>query len=120
MAVYKRTYRRYEGSLTAEWKRFLVPTRFAFEELYQSRILALLHEKIRMFELVVGEIGSILGNLEGGEEFESLVLALWLKSRDARELRDSFDSLGNSLLAAQEEYLQTKRLDEALFGDDYE
>ena len=42
MAVYKRTYRRYEGSLTAEWKRFLVPTRFAFEELYQSRILALL------------------------------------------------------------------------------
>ncbi|MCC6127276.1 MAG: DEAD/DEAH box helicase family protein [Pirellulales bacterium] len=86
----------------------------------EARILALLHEKIRMFELVVGEIGSILGNLEGGEEFESLVLALWLKSRDARELRDSFDSLGNSLLAAQEEYLQTKRLDEALFGDDYE
>jgi SNF2 family DNA or RNA helicase len=86
----------------------------------ESRILALLHEKIRMFELVVGEIGSILGNLEGGEEFESLVLNLWLKSRDAQELRDSFDSLGNSLLAAQEEYLQTKQLDEALFGDDYE
>jgi SNF2 family DNA or RNA helicase len=86
----------------------------------EARILALLHEKIRMFELVVGEIGSILGNLDGGEEFESLVLDLWLKSRDTRELRDSFDSLGNSLLAAQEEYLQTKQLDEALFGDDYE
>jgi SNF2 family DNA or RNA helicase len=86
----------------------------------EARILALLHEKIRMFELVVGEIGSILGNLEGGEEFESLVLNLWLKSRDMRELRDSFDSLGNSLIAAQEEYLQTKQLDEALFGDDYE
>ncbi len=42
MAVYKRTYRRYEGSLTAEWSRFLVPLRFTFEDLYRSRILAML------------------------------------------------------------------------------
>ncbi len=52
----------------------------------ESRILALLDEKIRMFELVVGEVGSILGNLQGGEEFESLVLDLWLRSGDDREL----------------------------------
>ena len=86
----------------------------------EARILALLDEKIRMFELVVGEVGSILGNLQGGEEFESLVLDLWLRSHDDRDLEQSFDSLGQSLLTAQEEYLRTKRLDEALFGEEFQ
>ena len=86
----------------------------------EARILALLDEKIRMFELVVGEIGSILGNLQGGEQFESLVLDLWLRSHDDAQLGQSFDDLGTSLLDAQEEYLQAKQLDEALFGEEYQ
>ncbi len=86
----------------------------------EARLLDLLTEKIRMFELVVGEVGSILGNLEGGEEFESLVLNLWLRSHSDEELDRSFDDLGRSLLDAQEKYLDAKKLDEALFGDDYE
>ena len=86
----------------------------------EARLLDLLTEKIRMFELVVGEVGSILGNLDGGEEFESLVLNLWMQSHNDQELEHSFDALGQSLLEAQEQYVQTKELDEALFGDDYE
>jgi hypothetical protein len=86
----------------------------------EDRILRLLHEKVRMFELIVGEVGSILGNLEGGEEFESLVLNLWMRSRDAAELDGAFEKLGDDLLTAQEDYLRTKRLDDALFGDEYE
>jgi SNF2 family DNA or RNA helicase len=86
----------------------------------EERVLRLLHEKIRMFELVVGEVGSILGNLEGGDEFESLVLNLWLQSRGPADLDQGFEQLGDSLLAAQEGYLKTKRLDTALFGDEYE
>lgn len=86
----------------------------------EERILRLLHEKIRMFELVVGEVGSILGNLEGGDEFESLVLNLWLRSHSPEDLDHAFEQLGDSLLAAQEEYLEAKQLDEALFGDEYE
>ncbi|MDK1020377.1 MAG: hypothetical protein QGD90_01915 [Candidatus Hydrogenedentes bacterium] len=60
------------------------------------------------------------GNLEGGEEFESLILNLWLRSSDTAALDAAFDDLGESLLEAQEEYLSAKELDEALFGDDYE
>lgn len=86
----------------------------------EDRILRLLHEKIRMFELVVGEVGSILGNLEGGDEFESLVVDLWQQSRGPEDLDQAFDRLGDSLLAAQEEYLETKKLEEALFGDEFE
>jgi hypothetical protein len=39
MAVYKKTYRPYEGALTTSWKRFLVIPRYAFEDLHRSRFL---------------------------------------------------------------------------------
>ena len=86
----------------------------------EAQLLNLLTEKIRMFELVVGKVGSILGNLEGGEEFETLVLNLWLRSHDQHNLARSFGALGDSLLDAQEKYLESKQLDEALFGEDYQ
>ena len=86
----------------------------------ESRILKLLNDKIRMFELVVGEVGSILGNLDDGQDFESLVLQLWQKAPDDKQLDADFETLGDTLLAAQEKYLDAKNLDEALFGEDYE
>lgn len=39
MAVYKRSYKPYEGRLTPGWSRFLVPSRYALETLFQSRLL---------------------------------------------------------------------------------
>jgi hypothetical protein len=39
MAVYKRNYKPYEGRLTADWARFLVPVRYSLETLLQSRIV---------------------------------------------------------------------------------
>ncbi len=86
----------------------------------EHRILNVLSEKIRMFELVVGEVSSILGNLDDGDQFESLVLNLWLKSQNQAELEQSFETLGETLLEAQAEYLASKELDEALFGEDYQ
>lgn len=42
MAVYKRRYAPYTGSLTPEWSRFFVLTRYAFAELFKSRFFILL------------------------------------------------------------------------------
>jgi ABC-2 type transport system permease protein len=39
MAVYKKTYRPYEGSLTPSWSRMFVITRYAFEDLRRSKFL---------------------------------------------------------------------------------
>jgi len=39
MAVYKKTYRPYEGQLTSSLRRFLVIPRYAFEDLHRSRFL---------------------------------------------------------------------------------
>ena len=41
MAVYKKTYRPYEGALTARWARLLVIPRYAFEDLHRRRFLSI-------------------------------------------------------------------------------
>ena len=41
MAVYKKTYRPYEGELTSSWSRFLVIPRYALADLRSSRFLSL-------------------------------------------------------------------------------
>jgi ABC-2 type transport system permease protein len=42
MAVYKRGYRRYTGPRTGPWTRFLVLPRYAWQRLYQQRLVLLL------------------------------------------------------------------------------
>lgn len=41
MAVYKRSYKPYDGALTPEWSRFTVVSRFALRELFESRLLTI-------------------------------------------------------------------------------
>jgi ABC-2 type transport system permease protein len=42
MAVYKQSYKIYDGRLTASWPRFAILTRYSFARLFQSRFLVLL------------------------------------------------------------------------------
>lgn len=42
MAVYKRRYNSYSGSLTAGWSRFFVLTKYAFADLFKSRFFVIL------------------------------------------------------------------------------
>ena len=39
MAVYKRSYRGYAGSQTPEWSRFAIIPRYAYQDLFQSKIM---------------------------------------------------------------------------------
>src|SRR5256712_13857849 len=38
MAVYEHTYRRYTGTLTPEWSRFLIIPRYAFRDVFKSKL----------------------------------------------------------------------------------
>jgi superfamily II DNA or RNA helicase len=83
----------------------------------EDAMLRLLDEKINMFELVVGEVAAILGEVDEQQEFSSLVLDAWLQgSEPAREA--AFARLEGQLVAARRDYDGVKQLDEALFGND--
>ena len=86
----------------------------------EEQLLRVLHDKVNMFELVVGEMGAILGSLDDSRDFAELVLELWVSAQRDNRVEQAFDALAEQLLAARKNYAQTSRLDEALFRRDYE
>ena len=56
MAVYKKTYRPYDGELTAAWKRFLVIPRYALEDLHRSRFLTIFFVASFIYPLIAALI----------------------------------------------------------------
>jgi SNF2 family DNA or RNA helicase len=83
----------------------------------EAAVLHLLEAKLNLFELVIGEIDMILGNLDEEREFEDLIADLWGASADLEDFRRRMEELGERLLAAKESYLQQRSHDERLFGD---
>jgi superfamily II DNA or RNA helicase len=83
----------------------------------EDSVLRILDEKINMFELVVGEVGAILGEIDEQQDFSTLVLDAWLQGTE-QDRTDAFAKLETQLLAARREYEGVKQLDEVLFGND--
>ena len=86
----------------------------------EEYILRILHDKINMFELVVGEIETILGNLDEDFDFSEAVMEIWLRNQAKPELETAFDQLADDLLKAKQSYQESHELDEKIFGEDFE
>jgi ABC-2 type transport system permease protein len=56
MAVYKKTYRPYEGTLLAAWRRFFAIPRYAFEDLHRSRFLNIFYIATFAYPLIAAII----------------------------------------------------------------
>lgn len=63
----------------------------------EEHILNLLHEKINMFESVIGGLDVILERFEKKESFEKSLYKLFLESESDEEIRSKVSSLGQSL-----------------------
>ncbi len=83
----------------------------------EETLLEVLDAKINMFELVIGEIDMILGQLATEQDFEELVTDLWLAADDRDAFRREMQSLGDRLLEAKRAYLAIRALDDRIFGD---
>jgi superfamily II DNA or RNA helicase len=83
----------------------------------EAAVLHLLEAKLNMFELVIGEVDMILGNLDEEREFQDVVADLWAESDDQDDFARRMEELGDRLLAAKEAYLQQRSHDDKIFGD---
>ncbi|MBV4438626.1 DEAD/DEAH box helicase [Clostridium tyrobutyricum] len=84
----------------------------------ESYILDILDKKINMFELVVGEVDMILGDLnDENAGFDDMIMDIWASSQDKDELNSKMDELGNKLLDMKNKYTKIKNVDEEIFGD---
>jgi len=93
---------------------------FCLKGSIEEYILRILHDKINMFELVVGEIETILGNVDDEFDFSEVVIDIWLKHQTTSELDTAFHQLADNLLKAKDQYQQVQELDEQIFGEDFE
>jgi SNF2 family DNA or RNA helicase len=86
----------------------------------EERVLAILHDKINLFELVAGEMEMILGYLDGERDFASLVMDAWARSHSPEGEARAFAELSATLTHAQTQYHRTAEIDRTLFSEDYE
>ncbi len=86
----------------------------------EEEMLRVLEEKIHLFELIVGEVDSILGHLDRREDFADIVLDLWVRASGDDDRRERFTAFGKELDLARSSYEQEKSLGDSLFADDLE
>ena len=91
----------------------------AAKETIEQYVLDILDRKLNMFELVIGEMDMILGQLADERDFEELVIDLWTQAQSNEELAAGMVDLGNRLVEARTAYQQMKEYDDALFGEDF-
>ncbi len=83
----------------------------------EAVVLHLLDAKLAMFELVIGEIDTILGDLDEDREFQDVVADLWAESDGLDDFSRRVDALGDRILEAKEAYLERRKQDDRLFGN---
>jgi SNF2 family DNA or RNA helicase len=86
----------------------------------EDRVLDVLDRRLHLFELVVGEMDMVLGNLGDERDLEERILSLYAESRSESDLAAGFDEIASELATARGLYERSRALDEALFQRDFE
>ncbi len=82
----------------------------------EARVLELLTYKLKLFTAVLGEIDLILGALHSEKTFEELLREAWMKGMSEKNLDEAFDSFGEALERARDEYEEVKESEQVLDG----
>jgi len=116
MVIEQRIGRLHRFGQTSEVEVFNLCARGSMEE----RILEVLHDRVRLFELVVGEMDMVLGNLTDESDLEERLLALCAEAPTEAAVAGGLAALGDELLRARGRYDEVRELDQALFGEEFE
>jgi SNF2 family DNA or RNA helicase len=91
---------------------------FAAEDTIEAHILRLLDRKIKLFELVVGELDVILGEFGGADSLEERLTSEFLKAKDEREFNRAVENLGEEITKSRNAGLEQERIASEVSGDD--
>ncbi|MBO9607482.1 MAG: DEAD/DEAH box helicase [Paenibacillaceae bacterium] len=102
MRVEQRIGRIHRLGQTSDVNIYNLSTRGTIEE----HILSLLHEKINMFEMVIGGLDAILEQMEKTSSLESQLYQMALEASGDEDMRRRIDKLGRSFDAVRQEVVQ--------------
>jgi superfamily II DNA/RNA helicase len=116
MVIEQRIGRLHRFGQTSEVEVFNLCARGSMEQ----RILGVLHDRVRLFELVVGEMDLVIGNLGDETDLEERLLSLCAEAASDAALDQGLSAIGDELLRARGRYDEVRELDHALFGAEFE
>jgi superfamily II DNA/RNA helicase len=91
---------------------------FAASGTIEAHVLRLLDQKIKLFELVVGELDVILGDFGGGESLEERLAEAWLGAESDEAFQERVESIGRDIVASREAGIQQEQLNSEVAADD--
>ncbi|MGQ0714874.1 MAG: helicase-related protein, partial [Gemmatimonadaceae bacterium] len=84
----------------------------------EAHVLRLLDQKIKLFELVVGELDVILGDFGGAESLEVKLGEAWLSSDSDTAFEKKLDEIGTNIATSRDAGLEQERLNSELAAED--
>jgi len=91
---------------------------FAADATIEAHVLKLLDQKIKLFELVVGELDVILGEFGGAETLEQRLTEEFLKAKDEGDLSAAVDTMGDEIARSRAAGQEQERMNSEVSGDD--
>jgi SNF2 family DNA or RNA helicase len=91
---------------------------FAALDTVEAHVLRLLDQKIKLFELVVGELDVILGEFGGADTLEERLADAWLSAESDEAFDQHVESLGEEIVASREAGRQQEALNSDVAAED--
>ncbi|HJU64600.1 MAG TPA: DEAD/DEAH box helicase [Gemmatimonadaceae bacterium] len=84
----------------------------------EAHVLRLLDQKIRLFELVVGELDVILGDFGGAEALEQQLTESYLGASSDEDFEKAVEAIGQKIVESRESGLAQERLNSEVAAED--
>jgi SNF2 family DNA or RNA helicase len=91
---------------------------FAARDTVEAHVLRLLDQKIRLFELVVGELDVILGDFGGADTLEERLADAWLGADSDEAFDQRLEAIGDEIVASREAGKQQEELNSDVAAED--
>jgi SNF2 family DNA or RNA helicase len=90
----------------------------AAEGTVEAHVLRLLDQKIRLFELVVGELDVILGDFGGSDSLEEQLTDAWLGAESDEAFERNVETIGKKIATSREAGLEQERFNSEMAAED--
>lgn len=91
---------------------------FAAQGTVEAHVLRLLDQKIKLFELVIGELDVILGDFGGADTLEERLADAWLGAESDQAFDERLDRLGEEIVASREAGRQQEAFNSEVAAED--
>jgi superfamily II DNA or RNA helicase len=87
----------------------------AVADTIEDYVLQVLYEKIKLFEVAIGEMDLILSDIDESGGLEKRILDIILETKNDKEVKDSLDKVNREVKRSKEQAEDIKQLDASVF-----